>query len=150
MTHGNAREIALKHFANRFNCSESTLMGLAEAFGIKERCIPRIATGLGDGLGGCGDSCGALTGAAMAISLKFGRESAEDLESKTLCYHKVRQLVEAFEKEFGSARCIDLIEVDMRTPEGMARARELDLHNKVCPAFVGFAADMAQRLIEEG
>ena len=45
---------------------------------------------------------------------------------------------------------IALTECDMRTPEGMARAKELDLHNKLCPKFVAFAAEAAQRLIERG
>lgn len=146
---GEAKEIALKRFAERFNCAEAVLLGLTEAVGVKESCIPRIATGLGGGLGGCGDSCGALTGAAMAIGLKYGRDSADDAESKAVCYDKVLRLVEEFEREFGSTRCIELTETEMRTPEGKARARELDLHNKVCPAFVGFAAEVAQRLIEE-
>lgn len=149
MKPGDAKEIALRRFAEKFNCAEATLHGLTEAMGLKQACIPRIATGLGAGLGGCGDSCGALTGAAMGIGLKFGRESAEDMDSKSVCYDKVLRLVEEFEREFGSSRCIDLTETEMRTPEGKARAKELDLHNKVCPAFVCFAAEVAQRLIDE-
>lgn len=149
MESGEAKRIALERFAEKFNCAEATLLGLAAAFGIEQSCIPRIATALGGGVGGCGGSCGAITGAAMAIGLKFGRNSADDLESKSLCYHKVRQLVEEFELEFGSSLCIDLTECEMRTPEGMARAKELDLHGKVCPAFVGFAAEVAERLMRE-
>ena len=149
MKSGEAREIALKRFAEKFNCAEATLMGLTEAMRIKEACVPRIATGFGGGFGGCGEACGALTGAVMALGLKFGRERAEDIDSKNLAGGKVRQLVEEFEREFGSVRCIDLTECEMRTAEGKARAKELDLHNQVCPAFVGFAAESAQRLLEE-
>ena len=143
-----AKDAALDYFAQKFNCGEATLLGLAEAMGVSDSCIPRIATGLGAGIGGCGEACGAISGAAMAIGLKFGRESADDLDAKTLCYAKVRQLVEEFEREFGSARCFDQVDCDMRTVEGMARAKELELHSKVCPKFVAFAAEVAQRLIE--
>jgi len=148
MKPGEAKEIALERFAEKFNCAEAVLLGLTEAMGAKETCVPRIATGFGGGLGACGEACGALTGAVMAIGLKFGRESAEGMDSKALCYGKVQQLFEEFECEFGYSRCFDLVECDMRTAEGKARAKELDLHNKVCPAFVGFAAEVAQRLIE--
>jgi C_GCAxxG_C_C family probable redox protein len=147
MKSGEAKEIALARFAEKFNCAEATLLGLTTAMGINEPCIPRIATGLGAGVGSCGDTCGAISGAAMAIGLKFGRETADDLESKNLCYAKVQELVEAFEKEFGSSLCLNLTNCEMRTPEGRAHAKELDLHNKVCPAFVAFAADLTQRLI---
>lgn len=149
MKPGDAKEIALKRFAEKFNCAESALLGVTEAMGIEDACIPRIATGLGAGIGSCGEACGAVSGAAMAIGLKFGRERADDLDSKTLCYAKVRQLVEEFEKEFGSVRCFELTQCDMRTEEGKARAKELDLHNALCPRFVALAADVAQRLIEE-
>lgn len=143
-----AKELALARFTEKFNCAEAVLLGLAEALGLQETCIPRIATALGAGVGGCGEACGAITGAAMAIGLVFGRERAEDLESKALCYEKARLLVADFEREFGSARCFDLVDCEMRTEEGRARAMELDLHNKVCPKFVAFAAQTAQRLIE--
>lgn len=143
-----AKTVALERFAQKFNCAEATLMGLAEANGLGCNCIPRIATGFGGGIGGWGEVCGALTGAVMAFGLKYGRESAEDLESKNAVAAMVRQLFEAFEKEFGTTRCFDLTECNMRTPEGMARAKELDLHNKFCPKFVSFATEVGQRLID--
>ncbi len=145
---GTAAEIAIKYFAQRYSCSEAVLLGLAEANGFECGCIPRIASGFGGGFGGCGEVCGALTGAVMALGLKFGRERPEDVDAKNALYVKVRSLMDAFEKEFGSVLCIDLTECEMRTPEGLARAKELDLHNKLCPKFVEFAAETAQVIIE--
>ena len=142
-----AKDLALDYFAQRFNCAEATLLGLVEAAGMSCDCVPRIATGFGGGMGGCGEACGALTGAVMALGLKFGRESADDIEAKTALGTKVRTLVEAFEKEFGSVRCIDLTECDMRTPEGMEIAKQRKLHTDFCPKFVAFAADMASELM---
>lgn len=149
MSDRTAKEAALDYFGQKFNCAEAAVLGLVEAMGIQENCIPKIATGFGGGFGFCGDTCGALSGAVMALGLKFGREDPADQEAKLACYAKVRQLVKEFEREFGSVRCIDLTQVDMSTPEGRARAKELDLHNKVCPAFVGFAVEAACRLIQD-
>jgi len=147
MVAGKAKELALERFAEKFNCAEATLMGVASAEGLDCNCIPRIATGFGGGIGGWGEVCGALTGAVMAFGLKYGRESAEDTDSKNAVGALVRKLFEAFEKEYGTVRCYELTECDMRTPEGMAQAKERDLHNSFCPKFVAFAAEEAQRLI---
>jgi len=144
----NAREIALTRFAEKFNCAEAVLLGLAEANGFKCGCIPRIATGFGGGFAGCGEVCGAVAGAVMALGLKFGRERADDLESKSLVSGKVQSLMDAFQEEFGSVLCVDLTGCVTRTPEGMAEAKARDLHNTFCPKFVAFAAEVTQKMIE--
>lgn len=148
MSAENAKEIALARFAERFNCAEASLLGLVEACELDCDCAPRIATGLGGGLGGCGEACGALVGSIMALGLRYGRERADDIEAKTALAAKVRSLVSAFEKEFGSARCIDLTECDMRTPEGMEIAKQRKLHTDFCPKFVAFAVEKAALLLE--
>lgn len=144
-----AKEAALDYFAQKFNCAEATLLGLAEAYELSCDCAPRIATGFGGGLGGCGEACGALVGSIMALGLKHGRARADDIEAKNALGAKVRTLVAAFEKEFGSARCIDLTECDMRTPEGMEIAKQRKLHTDFCPKFVAFAAEKAALLLEQ-
>ncbi|MCE5315045.1 MAG: C-GCAxxG-C-C family protein [Armatimonadota bacterium] len=147
MSDRNAGSIALEHFKSKLNCAESVLLGVTEACGIKCNCAPRIATGFGGGVGGCGEICGALVGAVMALGLKFGRERGDDIESKSATGAKVDDLVDAFRKEFGVVRCIELTECDMRTPEGRQKAKELDLHGGLCQKFVEFAANEAAKLI---
>ena len=126
-------------------------MGLVEAHppllrlhAAEASCVPRVATGMGAGMARHGEVCGALLGAAMGLSLRYGRENASENEAKEALYSKVDQLLSAFEAEFGSVRCIDLTGCDMRTPEGRARVTELDLHHKCCPKFVAFAARFAE------
>ncbi len=151
MTHDKAEQatnIALDYFAQRFNCAEAVLLGLVEAFDLDRTCAPRIATGFGGGMGGCGEVCGALVGALMAFGLKFGRERPDDLDAKVATGARARDLLRAFEAEFGTIQCIGLTHCDMTTPEGMAKAQELDLHNKLCPKFVKFAAREASRLLD--
>lgn len=143
-----AKQLATERFKRqKFNCAEAVLLGLVEAFGLDCNCTPRIATAFGGGMGGCGDVCGALTGAMMALGLKFGRDTAGDTDAKAMTYGKVRQLFAAFREKFGSIQCIDLIGIDLTTPEGLQKANELDLHNNVCPDFVAFAAEEAARLM---
>ncbi len=56
-----------------FNCCESTLQGLGDYLGVKSDLIPSIATGFGGGIGHTGGVCGAITGAVMALGIKYGR-----------------------------------------------------------------------------
>jgi len=143
-----AQELARGRFVGeRFNCAEASLLGLAEAFGLPCECLPRIATGFGGGIGGCGEACGALVGATMALGLKYGRERGDDIESKQKLGAMVRGMIQAFEAEFGSARCIDLTECDMRTPEGMQEAIDRRLHDDFCPKFVEFAVAHAGEIL---
>lgn len=148
MSDRTAEDAALDYFAQKFNCAEAVLLGLAEANGFECGCIPRIATGLGGGFGGCGEVCGAIAGAVMALGMKFGRQRPDALEAKNALYAKVQSLMDAFASEFGSVLCVDLTGCVLRTPEGAARAKDLDLHNTLCPKFVAFAARTAQRIIE--
>lgn len=142
-------EDALRHFqAEKCNCAESVLWALAESMGMRTEQIPRIATAFGGGMSGQGEVCGALAGAAMAMGLRWGRDRGDDAPAKALTYGKVCELYEGFRAEFGSIRCIDLLGFSLLTPEGTARANELDLYNNICPAFVRFAAATAERLIE--
>ncbi|MCE5198137.1 C-GCAxxG-C-C family protein [bacterium] len=144
-----AKQIALDLFAKKYNCAEATLSALVQALDLDSNCDPRIATGFGAGLGRWGEVCGAVAGAVMAIGLVYGRTGVDDIDSRERVYPKVNQILQAFEQEFGSIRCLDLTGCDMRTPEGMARSKELDLHGSVCPKFVAFATEAAVRIINE-
>lgn len=142
-------EVALEMFAQRFNCAEAVLTGVAQACGMDTPSAPRIATAFGGGMAGQGETCGAVTGAMMALGLKFGRERGDDNDSKAATYAKVRELFAAFEKEFGTCRCYDLIGFDLTTPEGLEQAKQAGLHDKICPKYVEFCADWAASAVGE-
>lgn len=149
MTDRPALQIAMEMFLRNYSCAESTLTGLVKEFGLDCNCAPRIATAFGGGMGGQGKVCGALSGAMMALSLKFGREQAEDNEAKFVTYAKVRELFRHFEKEFGTCNCYDLIGIDLTTPEGLAEAKEIGLHANVCSKFVRSAIEVTANILEE-
>ena len=147
MSQRSAKDAALDYFAQRYNCAESVLLGLIEYYNLECECAPRIASGFGGGVGQCGDLCGAVSGAVMAIGLIFGRDDLSNPDQKTICYNKVEQLIELFEAEFGTLECSTLTDCEMRSPEGRARAKELDLHNTLCPKYVAYAAQAASSII---
>ena len=67
----------------------------------------KAASGLGGGVGQMNDVCGALLGASLMLSMKYGRsrEQMDDYEIAKSSYLPVARLYKWFEKEFGSPSC---------------------------------------------
>jgi len=133
---GDAVGRASSLFMEGLACSESVLMGFADANGISSEIIPRIATGFAGGIGRRGSVCGALAGAIMAIGLEYGRNKIGDSGPFDLCVAKSSECYKMFEKEFGSVFCFDLIKCDLTTPEGKRIFRESGLRENKCARYV--------------
>lgn len=142
-----AEEKAQFYFSNGFNCAESVLKSLVDEMNIDCSCIPEIATGFGAGFGRHGEVCGAITGAVMAIGLKYGRSNAEDTEAKEKAYAIVDDFLKTFKIKFKNVRCIDLTGCNMLSPEGLQKMKNDNIHKNVCNELVTFAAAEAAKLL---
>ncbi|MBU4293532.1 MAG: C-GCAxxG-C-C family protein [Actinobacteria bacterium] len=140
-------EKAKENFKIGFNCAESVLKSLADEMGIECLCIPKISTGFGAGLGRHGEICGAITGAVMALGLKYGRSDTKDPEAKEKSYSIVDGFIKTFESKFKNVRCIDLTGCNMLTPEGLQKVKDDNVHKNVCTDLVVFAATEAAKLL---
>lgn len=139
-----ARSAAL--FESGMYCAESVLQAVAEAHGLKDSSIPRIATGFCGGISRTDGMCGALSGGIMALGLLSGRSTPQD--SKNLCYALVHELVERFRKEFGSTRCTDLMGCDISTAEGSRCFLEKGLMDEVCIIVTRRAAALVEEVFD--
>ena len=83
---------------------------MQETFDIRNDDIFRAASGFGGGMGMQSDTCGALVGAGMMLSLKYGRErqDIENMEALRESGVPVAKLYKWFQTEFGSATCHDI------------------------------------------
>lgn len=77
-------ERTLSAFDEGFSCSQSVFSAFAPELGLDREMALRVATAFGGGMGHRGDTCGAVTGAFLAIGLKHGRVKAEDREIRDL------------------------------------------------------------------
>ena len=86
-----------------------------------------MASGFGGGVSGRGSICGAISGAIMALNLKYGTDGTEDFEEfneKRLVLRKITQrFMRDFENEFGTVQCSDLLGNDPWTEDGRARIK---------------------------
>ena len=92
---------------DQFVCSEAVLYTIHKILGTPLPVeIVRLAGGFAGGIGESGYVCGALTGGVMALGLAFGRSEAG--ASCPKLQPATRELLEWFNREFGSSCCATL------------------------------------------
>jgi C_GCAxxG_C_C family probable redox protein len=129
-------EEANELFRSGFNCSQAVLAVFSEEYGITAATALRAASPFGRGMGGCGGTCGALTGAMMVIGLKYGTAGRAETENLKHVADKTRRLIEIFEEEHGTVSCNDLTGLDQRNLNGTDLMEKLPHFHSVCPKYL--------------
>ena len=143
-------EVAKTYFADHFNCAQSVFVAFAPDFGLSVDQSLKVACAFGAGMGRQQHTCGAVTGALMAIGLKYGKALHDKDEMKSLTYAKTVQFFDAFKKIHGSVNCCELLDgLDMNNPNDMEQIKSRDLFNTLCPKYVASAVEIAEMLIDE-
>ncbi|MFM8319568.1 MAG: DVU_1555 family C-GCAxxG-C-C protein [Chloroflexota bacterium] len=123
-----------------FLCSQIIMIEGLEMMGKQNPDLVRAMHPLGNGLGGSGEICGALTGAVCLLGLYAGRGAPGDppdyrLEAMTT------ELVDWFKQQqeprYGGIRCSELLEGDV------------SLKPTRCPEFVRSCLQKAKDLLVE-
>ncbi len=95
-----------------FNCSQVLIKLGLELKGKDNPDLVRAVTGLGHGMGFCGETCGALTGGVCLISLFAGKGTAAERPHLRFDL-MVAELVEWFRDSvcagYGGIRCADIL-----------------------------------------
>jgi C_GCAxxG_C_C family probable redox protein len=112
-----ARELYLDD-ANLQGCAETAFVVLKEAFGLPDAADSSAAMAFNGGVAYSGATCGAVTGAAMAIGQLAASRLADHREAKRAARELTADLLAAFEAEFGATTCRALTGVDLRTEAG--------------------------------
>lgn len=121
-------------FMDQWNCAESVFKAVCEQSGITAPTY--LATGFGGGIGGNRRICGAITGAVLAIGLRYGRLTNHP-DAKLFCYDKTSRLMDAFVNEFHFTNCWEL-----------SGDRSPDEKKEICRRIVRFVAEEASYIIQ--
>ena len=141
---------ANERFRSGFNCSQSVLSVFAEDFGLSRDSCLRLASPFGSGIARMQETCGAVTGALMAIGLKYGKGENGTENDKTIAYRQSQYLINEFKKRNTTICCRQLLdEYDMNSPEGMAKIMELDLYNNYCLKYIQDAVEIAESILAD-
>lgn len=133
----NIKEQAKKYFLQgKYNCCQAVICAYCDEYGIEDDVIFRMTEGFGLGMGGLKDTCGAVTGMFMAISLhNSAGDKTDPRKTKMQTYEDIRNAATDFEVKCGSIYCRDLKAVS----EGKQRVS--------CDSCVEIAAEYVENYI---
>jgi C_GCAxxG_C_C family probable redox protein len=132
----------------RMNCSQAVLSSFSEEFGLEHNLALRLARGFGGGMGHTGQTCGAVTGAYMALGLaqKISSDNPRGGLDKT--YEFINEFNRKFKALHGSLNCTKLTGYNLSMPEKLAEAREKNVFITRCPNFVSDAVKIVESLLK--
>jgi C_GCAxxG_C_C family probable redox protein len=111
-------QTAVTTFNNNFNCSQAVFSAFSEELGLDRATTLKIASCFGGGMQ-CGEVCGAVTGALMAIGLKYGQSLPDDIKSKENANAKAREFIAKFKAKNQTILCKELLGYYVSLPEDM-------------------------------
>lgn len=145
----NKIEKADTFFNKGHNCAQAVLKAYGTQYGLDEDIAFKISSSLGGGLARSGNTCGAVTGALMAIGLRYRNLNVEDQESKELTYERGMNFIEQFISINGTIKCKELLNCDISTLEGREKANINNLFEDLCPKFVKSAAEILETILNK-
>ena len=96
-------ERAIELFMEGKNCSQAVFAAFAPDLGLSEETALAVSIGLGGGVGRMREVCGAVSGSAMVVGLKYPQLD------KTEVYKLVRLIMDEFKKTNHSIVCKELL-----------------------------------------
>ena len=131
---------AVELFKTGACCSQAVFCAFAEDFGMDAETAMKVSAGLGGGVGRMREGCGAVTGATLALGMKYGPD-------KAAVYPHVQELCARFKAECGSIVCRELLAGSGATQGGAPEARTDAYYRKrPCAEMVRLAAELAAQV----
>ena len=136
----------LKQFGEGFDCSQVILMDCAQALGMSREEAAKLAACFGGDMWQ-GDTCGAVSGALMAIGCKYGHSRPNDADKKNVMLAKLNEFQTKFKEKRGTLICRELLGYDLSKPEEMQKIMDEGLLTTLCPKVVCEAREVLQQVL---
>ncbi|MBR6653792.1 MAG: C_GCAxxG_C_C family protein [Oscillospiraceae bacterium] len=137
---------AYRLFDMGFDCAQTVLAHFADDLDLEEETALMITSAFGGGIAGTGNMCGCVTGALMALGMKYGF-TEPDAIAKNIMTAKNNEFLAKFKERCGAINCRELLGVDVSDPEQAAEAPERIQAR--CPHFVTAACDILEEMLED-
>ena len=107
----NKAKLAGELFMQGYNCSQSVIAAWADEIGLDRQTALLVSSGFGGGMGRLREVCGAVSGAFMVLSYKFGSTDVSDGKAKAALYETIQDFAARFKQEnrFDSIVCRDML-----------------------------------------
>jgi C_GCAxxG_C_C family probable redox protein len=109
--------------------------------------LTSVAGYLGGGMVRMGQTCGALSGAAVTLGLRDHLDAQAQANDPNATFVVLQRLFQGFESEFGAVSCKELLGHDISSPEGFREAKRCHALNR-CPEYVAWACDRLNEVLD--
>ena len=123
------------------------LSSFGEELGLERELALRVAGAFGGGMARMGETCGAVTGALMAIGLKYGMTQVKDEAAREKTYKLAQEFMTRFKARHNSLVCRELLGYDLSSPEESKAAHDKGLFSTLCPQFVRDAVEIVEQIL---
>lgn len=144
----NHQTLAQETFSQSFSCAQAVFLPFALERGLSREQALKTSGAFGAGMGRLQETCGAVTGAFMALGMETGQTQAGDGASKTETYRRVQLLAREFTARHGSTCCRTLLGLDLNTPEGQKEFADRGLHSHLCAALVTTGVELTEKIMD--
>ena len=139
-------EQAVHCFSQGHNCAQAVIGVYCQELGLDKETAMKLSTGLGMGI--CaGEVCGAVTGAAIIIGLKYGCGMETDEEAKKKTEKLIKKFHEMFADENGSIVCRDILTYDPSVKAELEIIKQENLFETICPDMVQSAVEILEDIL---
>ncbi|OAA83865.1 C-GCAxxG-C-C family protein [Clostridium ljungdahlii] len=135
-------------FKQGFDCGQVVLTNFAKELGMDTEQANKVAASFGGGMF-CGETCGAVIGALIAIGLKYGHYLKDTPNTKNQNIAKVTEFREKFLMRYDSTVCKELLGYDISKPEEMKIILEKGLLFSFCPKLVAYVTEILTEILSE-
>ncbi len=139
---------ALESFRSGLNCSQAVLKAYCDRLNIDIDLAMNISCGFGGGMGRLQETCGAVTGAYMVLSVFNGKKFSDNKDKKEGAYSSIQMFSKRFKSIHGTTDCKSLLNCDLKTEEGLRFAKENRLFETICEQCISDSINIVEDLLQ--
>lgn len=140
---------AISSFKSGLNCAQAVLTAYSDDLSFDNNLALSISCGFGGGMGRLQETCGAVTGSFMVISIYNCKKYADNKDKKEETYSMIQKFSENFKSIHGVIDCKSLLKCDLKTEEGQFYAKENKLFETLCEKCISDSIRIVEELIEK-
>jgi C_GCAxxG_C_C family probable redox protein len=140
---------AIGSFRSGLNCAQAVLTAYSDDLSFDNKLALDISCGFGGGMGRLQETCGAVTGSFMVLSIYNSKKYIDNKDKKEETYSMIQKFSDKFTSIHGSIDCKTLLKCDLKTKEGQQYLQENNLSQTVCEKCISDSIRIIEELIKK-
>lgn len=137
-------------FCQGCNCAQAVFTAFCDVTGMDRQNALRLSSSFGAGMGRLRQTCGAVSAMCMVAGMLYGFGEHCDTAEKARHYARIQALAGAFQEQFGTLSCQELLKNVATTPGVAPEARTEQYYKaRPCVRFVAAAARILDDYLAE-